>query len=60
MTTIDDQASAREQQFTEYAMIVRRPEGPPATGQCLNCGEVLCGTERWCDADCRRDWEARQ
>jgi len=43
------------------------------TGYCLNCGEQLAETEviekaivepslldgasRWCDADCRNDWE---
>ena len=31
------------------------------TGYCLNCGnpDILPGM-RWCDVDCRSDWEARQ
>ncbi len=31
------------------------------TGYCLNCGnpDILKGT-RWCDKDCRQDWERRQ
>lgn len=35
-----------------------------ATGFCLNCDEPLEETEeepqpRWCDSDCRDDWEKR-
>ena len=26
-------------------------------GICLNCGAELQGDARWCDADCRDDWE---
>lgn len=29
-----------------------------ATGACLSCGELLNDYDRrWCDADCRDDWE---
>ena len=28
-----------------------------ATGYCLNCGESLEGDRRFCDADCRDDWQ---
>lgn len=37
----------------------KKPEGPPATGNCLNCGEALPPSVRWCDADCCADWSAR-
>lgn len=28
-----------------------------ATGRCLYCGEKLPEGKRWCDADCREDFE---
>ncbi|WP_341674972.1 hypothetical protein [Niveibacterium sp. SC-1] len=31
-----------------------------AMGACHNCGECLAEGKRWCDADCRNDWQARQ
>ena len=32
-----------------------------ATGACLNCGEGLHENgQRWCDAECREDWQKRQ
>lgn len=32
-----------------------------ATGACLNCGEDLTVLgQRWCDAECREDWQKRQ
>ena len=39
--------------------------GAQATGYCLNCEEPLTQSPqqsrapRWCDADCRDDWEQR-
>lgn len=30
-----------------------------AIGKCHNCGTRLSGGLRWCDADCRTDWERR-
>lgn len=35
-------------------------KGPEATGHCLNCGEELADGARWCDADCRDDWQKRE
>jgi hypothetical protein len=32
---------------------------PAATGQCLNCQADLPPNLRWCDIDCRDDWQAR-
>lgn len=31
-----------------------------ASGECLNCGEPLTGNQRWCDADCRDDYQKRE
>lgn len=38
----------------------RRPVGPVATGRCLNCDEIVSDHDRWCDANCRQDWEKQQ
>ncbi len=32
----------------------------PATGSCLNCCESLPDGGRFCDADCRDDYEKRE
>jgi hypothetical protein len=59
VATIDDQATEREEQARDIALRQRRPEGPQACGQCYNCGEVVSGDRRWCDSECRMDWEMR-
>ena len=52
-----DRAQARMEQEAE--LLRRRPRAPdlPYTGQCYWCGETLPPPRRWCDADCRDDWE---
>lgn len=30
------------------------------TGFCLYCGEPLSKGRRWCDAECRDEWESEQ
>ena len=36
----------------------KEQEAVTATGYCLSCGEPIAdSTRRWCDADCRDDWE---
>ncbi|MDR1646826.1 MAG: hypothetical protein LBR88_02170 [Zoogloeaceae bacterium] len=34
-----------------------KPVAPEATGFCLNCGAPLAQGLRWCDTDCRDDWQ---
>lgn len=58
--TNDDKASEREEQHRESALARRKPSGPAPTGECHNCGESLAGDLRFCDADCRDDFERRQ
>lgn len=43
----------------EEALRRRTPPAPilPYCGQCYWCGEPLPSPRRWCDADCRDDWE---
>jgi predicted nucleic acid-binding Zn ribbon protein len=38
-------------------LAVRKPAAPKATGHYLNCGEPLSEGRRWCDTDCRDDWQ---
>ena len=57
--TDDDRASEQEQMARDALLTLRKPEGPTPSGHCLNCGEDLPAGVRWCDADCRVDWEAR-
>jgi hypothetical protein len=54
-----DVAQETEERDRRLALRVRKPEGPPACGYCHNCSEPVRGGERWCDDDCRDDWERR-
>lgn len=38
----------------------RQHESVKATGCCLYCHAELSGEKRWCDSDCRDDWEFEQ
>jgi len=60
MADIIDDAQEREEELRARALQFRKPEGPPACGYCYNCGEALGQGVRWCDADCREDWEKDQ
>lgn len=74
MTDFADEASERTEAQIAEALANRMPEGPKATGWCLECGEDLSGRQtgrkdtlfviahdrRWCDAHCRDLWENRQ
>lgn len=52
-----DMASEHEQKATEIAQKYRKPEGPPAIGTCYQCGEEVREGHRWCNAECRDDFE---
>lgn len=54
-----DKADFQQEMFREAAMKMRRQEGPLPTGKCLFCDEPLPMPHRWCDVDCREDWEKR-
>lgn len=56
-----DQAAERTELILSVGLAYRKPEPPVASGRCLNCGELLPESgSRWCDADCKFDWEKRQ
>ncbi len=54
---VSDQGSVREEEERERALALRRTEGPRPTGLCLFCGLVLTSGKRWCDAECRDEWQ---
>ncbi|PZQ21150.1 MAG: hypothetical protein DI569_12860 [Sphingopyxis macrogoltabida] len=60
MADIIDRAAELEEMNRADALARRKPDGPPATGHCLNCGEPMPEGRRWCDADCRDDWQAER
>lgn len=55
-----DAAADRAEQMLEEARAYRAPEGPAATGRCLDpyCDEEIAEPgRRFCDADCRDAYE---
>lgn len=56
---IVDIGNERAQEFIDDCIAAARrgPKGEAGIGLCLNCGESLPDLRRWCDADCRDDWE---
>lgn len=37
-----------------------KPDTMPPCGKCYNCGEEVSGLAKFCDPDCRLDFELRQ
>lgn len=58
MSDIADQGNDAAELFLEVA---RKNQRPPTefhgVGFCLNCGTAVDGEARWCDVECRGDWE---
>lgn len=59
MPDLFDHIAEVEAIYREAQLSQRKPVGPVATGFCLNCDEPLAAGHRWCDADCRDDYEKR-
>lgn len=55
---ISDSATMHEEMLRDIAQQQRKPDGPSATGACLWCEAQVPHGRRWCDAECRDDWEA--
>lgn len=60
MTDLFDRATEREEMDRDLALQVRKPEGPRATGFCLECGEPVEECRRWCGPACRDSWQRRR
>jgi predicted nucleic acid-binding Zn ribbon protein len=59
----DEADLAQQHMETEAAMRARerkKPVLPPATGQCLYCGESVAPAIHFCSTDCRQDWGREQ
>lgn len=53
-----DHLTIRDEALMDALMKVRKPVGPLPKGCCLWCEEPLHEEgRRWCDADCRTDYE---
>jgi hypothetical protein len=55
-----DQASEIEELFLSVSLANSRNQSvdsPKAKGACLNCEDKLAPPLRWCDSDCRDDWQ---
>lgn len=57
-----DRAQEREQIDRDLAIAaaVVSAHVLPACGECYNCQSAVSGALRFCDADCRSDWERRK
>ena len=61
MADIIDDANEAAEMHLRAAQSRRLPEGPRSTGFCHNCEEMLDHPgARWCDTECRDDWERTQ
>lgn len=52
-----DRADEQAEQTLRAALAKRLPAGPEATGLCLWCGIEVEPGRRFCDRECRDDWE---
>lgn len=58
MSDIIDLANEQaERTLAHERLAAHQPTPPAATGVCFNCGAPLADGRRWCDADCRDDWD---
>lgn len=54
-----DEADAADAQIEQQLAAARSARQPslPYTGHCHYCGEIADGGRRFCDQDCRDDWQ---
>lgn len=62
MADAADLAADREQQFRDIALAKARTTIAtlPPCGQCYNCLSSLPAGVKFCDCDCRNDYQARR
>jgi len=60
MADIVDDAQKREEELLAKALATRKPAGPVPCGFCYNCEEPVHPDARWCDLECKADWERLQ
>lgn len=61
MSDFADLAAEREELDRDLALKAAHNHAPslPYTGCCHNCGDITGGGRRFCDIDCRNDYDAR-
>jgi hypothetical protein len=52
-----DDAEAVEQMLRDTAIAKRKEPGPPACGACYYCSAGVSPGLRFCDNECRDEWE---
>lgn len=57
MADIADKAADHIERESIGLLARRKPIGPVANGRCHFCDEILNDTDRWCDANCRDDYQ---
>lgn len=55
-----DMAQAREEMDRNIAIMAASRPSLPATGDCHNCQASVPTGHKFCDADCRDDYQRRQ
>lgn len=56
---IADASDKQVEDFQLFSRLKKKEEGPKYSGFCFNCDEGLEQPRRWCDSDCRTEWERR-
>jgi len=56
-----DQGNERAEQFLEHALVEasKKAFALPPKGRCYNCERPLGGSAKFCDPDCRDDFQRR-
>lgn len=55
-----DAANDHVEREREALLAQRKPAGPVANGRCWYCHCQVSRGLRWCDSNCRDDWEGEQ
>jgi len=60
MSDVIDNANDRAEQFLQHSLAVAaKGAALPFNGECHNCQAELASPLRFCDHDCRDDWQRR-
>ncbi len=57
MTDVVDEAQEVTEAFIAQSLRNRKTLTIPFSGVCLSCEEPVEGQRRFCDSECRADWE---
>lgn len=60
MADLADKANDHIERERQNMLAQRKPSAPVASGVCLYCQCQVPRGLRWCDSNCRDDWEKEQ